>query len=74
MGLDVVGMIGLYQSNINIPQWIYTVIFIIANYKIFVDNAPEIAVNTSLLNKYPYKVRSPGDSHVNLMINYNFYM
>lgn len=46
LGLDVVGMIVSYQSNINIPQWIYTVIliigFIIANYKIFVDNAPEI--------------------------------
>lgn len=77
-GLDVVGMIVSYQSNINIPQWIYTVIliigFIVANYKIFVDNAPEITVNTSLLNKYPYKVRSSGDNHVNLMVNYNFYM
>lgn len=77
-GLDVVGVILTYQTDIDIPSWIYIVVlvvgFIIANFKIYVDNAPEITINTSLLNKYPYKVRNAGESYVNLMVNYNLYI
>lgn len=76
--LDVVGIILVYQTEVVIPSWAYIAVlvfgFIIANYKIYMDNAPEITVNTSLLNKYPYKVRGAGNSYVNLMVNYNLYI
>jgi len=78
LALDIVGIILVYQTELVIPNWVYIAVlifgFIIANYKIYVENAPEITVNTSLLNKYPYKVRGAGESYVNLMVNYNLYI
>jgi len=78
LGLDIASIIIAYQASIDIPEWIYIVVLVIgfigANYKIYIDNAPEITLNTSLLNKYPYKVRSAGNSYVNLMVNYNLYI
>lgn len=78
LGLDIVGIIISYTTNFDIPQWVYIMIltlgFIGANYKIYIDNAPEITLNTSLLNKHAYKVRSAGNNYVNLMVNYNLYI
>lgn len=78
IGLDIVGVIVECQINVEIPQWIYIIILVVgfigANYKLYIDNAPEITLNTSLLNKYSYKVRSAGNSYVNLMVNYNLYI
>lgn len=76
--LDIIGMLLVFFTKISIPNNIYFIIlvigFILANYEIYKENAPEINMSTSLLNKYPYKAIDSGESYINAMVNFNLYI
>lgn len=76
--LEILGVIITYSTSYEVPNYIYGIIlvvgFIISNYRIYIDNAPDINISVSLLNKYPFKSLDCGDSHIRLMVNFNLYI
>lgn len=78
LALDIIGIIIVYVSDILIPNYVYITIliigFILANFKLYINNLPDISLNLSLLNKYPYKVKAADSSYLSIMVNYNFYI
>lgn len=77
--LDIIGIVITYYTDFSIPQWIYYAIFMIgfiySNYKVYIDNAPQLNMASSLLREYPFKTKGGcTESSCSLMANYNLYI
>lgn len=78
IGLDIIGIIVTCFSSLEIPSYVFYSIlvvgFIFANYRIYVENSPEINISISPLRQYYIKARACGENHIDLMINYNLFI
>lgn len=76
--LDIIGALIVYFGNFNIPQYVFFIVliigFIISNYRVYVENSPEINVSISPLREYPFKSKSCENNYIDLMISYNLYI
>lgn len=76
--VSLVGSLTVYLGYLNIPQYVFYIVlmigFIISNYRVYVENSPEINVSISPLREHPFKSKSCGDHYIDLMVNYNLYI
>jgi len=78
LGLDIIGIIVTYFSNLEIPSYVFysllVIGFVFANYRIYIENSPEINISVSPLRQFHFKSRACGENRIDLMINYNLFI
>lgn len=76
--LDIVGALIVYFGNLDIPQYVFYIVlmigFIISNYRVYIENSPEINISISRLREYPFKALHCTNTSIDLMVSYNLYI